>query len=136
MDCPLLCEVIDQGRTLARSTRTKRVLETSHPPTFYFPPEDVDLTMLTPSEHHSWCEWKGRAAYFHLEGKPNAVWSYPEPTGAFAPIKGYLAFYPSKVDACRVGGETVQAQPGDFYGGWVTSHVRGPFKGGPGTSGW
>jgi len=30
----------------------------------------------------------------------------------------------------------VHAQESDFYGGWITSDIEGPFKGGPGTSGW
>lgn len=136
MECHLLCEVTHQGRTLARSKRTLRLLETSHPPTFYFPPEEVDLGALTPGSASSFCEFKGRAVYFDLAGKRSVAWSYPDPTPAFAALKDYLAFYPGRVEACYVDGERVQAQPGDFYGGWITSHVRGPFKGGPGTAGW
>ena len=51
-------------------------------------------------------------------------------------IAGYLAFYASRVDACWVGDERVQPQQGDFYGGWITSNIVGPFKGGAGTRGW
>ena len=111
------------------------MLETSHPPTYYFPPQDVDLTALQPNSASSFCEWKGRAAYHDLEGAPKAAWSYPEPTPPFATIKNYLAFYSNKTE-CFVDGEAVQPQPGDFYGGWITSHVTGPFKGAPGTAGW
>ncbi|GMU56570.1 MAG: hypothetical protein AMXMBFR33_57160 [Candidatus Xenobia bacterium] len=116
------------------------MLERSHPPTFYFPPEDVDLSLLQSVSGTSWCEFKGQAAYYDLvvagQRSPRAAWSYPEPTPAFAALKGYLAFYPGRVESCRVDGELVVAQPGDFYGGWITSLVSGPFKGGPGTTGW
>lgn len=128
--------MVHAGRRLASSQRALRVLETSHPPTFYFPPEDVDQSLLTPSAASSFCEFKGRAVYFDLERKRSVAWSYPDPTPAFAALKDYLAFYPGRVEACFVDGEQVQAQPGEFYGGWITSHVRGPFKGGPGTAGW
>ncbi len=83
---------------------------------------------------------QGQAAYYDLvlglRRSPRAAWSYPEPTPSFATLKGYLAFYPGRVEACRVDGELAAAQPGDFYGGWITSHVSGPFKGSPGTSDW
>lgn len=125
---------------LADSTRAQRVLETSHPPTYYVPPEDVLREHLRPVDSATFCEWKGRARYFDIElGKrriPHAAWCYPSPTGAFSSIAGYLCFYPSKMDRCLVGDEVVQAQPGDFYGGWITSKIVGPFKGSAGTMGW
>lgn len=140
MPCDLECEVVFAGRRLAHSKRTLRVLETRHPPTYYFPPEDVDLSLLQAAPGSSWCEFKGQAAYYDLvlglRRSPRAAWSYPEPTPSFATLKGYLAFYPGRVEACRVDGELAAAQPGDFYGGWITSHVSGPFKGSPGTSDW
>jgi hypothetical protein len=66
----------------------------------------------------------------------DAAWFYPHPTPGYEAIQGHVAFYPAKMDACTVDGERVQAQPGDFYGGWITSEIVGPFKGGPGTIGW
>ena len=66
----------------------------------------------------------------------NAAWSYPAPSPGFAAIAGYLAFYASRVDECWVDDERVQPQEGDFYGGWITSRIVGPFKGGAGTRGW
>ncbi len=63
-------------------------------------------------------------------------WCYESPRKGFESIKDFLAFYPSKVEACYVDGERVTAQEGDFYGGWITSNLVGPFKGGPGTWGW
>ncbi len=131
---------------VAESSRALRVLETSHPPVYYLPPRDCQMDLLRPSARRgSFCEWKGAASYWDLvmPGDCGAevrvaevAWSYARPTALFAGLKDHLAFYASKVDACFVGGERVAAQPGDFYGGWITSWVRGPFKGGPGTMGW
>ena len=127
------------GVVIADSTRVLRVLETSHPPVIYVPPDDVRTALLVRNVRQTFCEFKGHAAYYdlHVDGQTieNAAWAYPAPTPAFAAIKDYLAFYPSKVD-CFVAGERVTAQPGDFYGGWITSRVVGPFKGGRGTTGW
>lgn len=126
--------------TLADSTGSVRVLETSHPPVYYIPPNDVDRQRLVPSSHTSFCEWKGYARYHSIvladRTIDNAAWSYPDARGRFASIAGYYAFYPSRVDACFVGDEQVDAQAGDFYGGWITSNVVGPFKGPPGTRRW
>ncbi|MEL6494748.1 MAG: DUF427 domain-containing protein [Cyanobacteria bacterium J06623_7] len=126
---------------IANSDRSYRVLETSHPPVYYLTPEDICLEYLTHvASSRSFCEWKGLAGYYNLRVGSreiiNAAWYYPEPTPQFAPIKDYLAFYPSKMDACYVAGELVQAQAGDFYGGWITADIVGPFKGEPGSWGW
>ena len=132
--------ILCNGETIADSRRAYRVLETSHPPVYYLPPADVRLDLLRPASGHSLCEWKGAASYHTLvvgdRTVEHAAWSYPRPTPAFAPIAGYLAFYPSKMDRCLVDGVPVQAQPGDFYGGWITPDVVGPFKGDAGTWGW
>ena len=128
------------GEVIAETTRAYRVLETSHPPVYYIPPEDVRSESLRPSRRHSFCEWKGRASYYDLvvgeREVRDAAWYYPDPTSPFAAIRDYVAFYPSRVDAAFVDGERVQAQAGDFYGGWITAENEGPFKGGPGTAGW
>ncbi|WP_419914685.1 DUF427 domain-containing protein [Hoeflea sp.] len=128
------------GETVAFTTRGFRVLETSHPPVYYIPLEDTRRDLLIEATGRSFCEFKGEARYWSLavgDGySERAAWSYPEPTAAFAAIKDYLAFYASRVDGCWVGDERVQAQEGDFYGGWITSRIVGPFKGGPGTLGW
>lgn len=117
-----------------------RLLETSHPPAYYFPPESVRGDLLRESEHGSFCEWKGFAHYcdLHLGDRviENAAWFYRSPTNRYAAIATYISFYPSKMDACFVDGERVIAQEGDFYGGWITSDIVGPFKGGRGTRGW
>ena len=128
------------GDLIVETTRAKRVLETSHPPSYYVPLEDVRQEFLERSEQSSFCEWKGRANYYHLQigdHRAEAVaWYYPNPTPAFADLKGYVAFYPGRMEACYLDDELVQAQEGDFYGGWITSEIVGPFKGGAGTWGW
>ena len=128
------------GRVLADTRRALRVLETSHPPTYYLPISDVDERMLRSVAGGTWCEWKGLASYFDLvSGEhvvPSGAWTYPEPASGFEALRDHLALYPGRVDRCTVDGEQVQAQPGDFYGGWITSRVSGPFKGAPGTLGW
>lgn len=133
-------QVLFNGEAIADSRRAKRVLETSGPPVYYVPPEDVRVEALTPTARRTVCEWKGTAGYFTVavgdRGAPNAAWCYPNPTPPFAGIAGYLAFYPGRVDACLVDGERVAPQPGDFCGGWITKEIVGPFKGEPGTEGW
>ncbi|WP_287128873.1 DUF427 domain-containing protein [Candidatus Cyanaurora vandensis] len=132
-------KVMVQGVVIASSTQTQRVLETSHPPVYYFPPEDVQLGYLQLNPQRTGCEWKGVAQYYDLDlGNTqirNIAWAYLAPSPAFQGITGYLAFYPSKVEA-YVDTERVQSQPGDFYGGWITEAIVGPFKGAPGTWGW
>ena len=128
------------GQTIAETKSAVRTLETSHPPTYYIPHQDVMASALRPNPHRSLCEWKGQARYFDLEMGARrselACWCYAAPTAPFSVIKDHVAFYPSRVDACFVNGERVQAQSGDFYGGWITSTVVGPFKGEPGTLHW
>lgn len=128
------------GETIAQSDRGYRVLETSHPPVYYFPPDDVRRDVLLAAPGHSFCEFKGRAAYWTLDidgaRSERAAWSYPEPTRQFREIKDFLAFYASRADDCWLGDERVRPQDGDFYGGWITSGIVGPFKGPPGTGGW
>ena len=134
---PRLVEVKSGERLLARSESAVRICETASPPTFYLPPEDVDLSLLTAAPGSSFCEWKGAASYWALADHPSEAvgWSYPQPAPAFAAIAGWLSFYPARVD-CFVAGEKVRPQPGGFYGGWVTNEIVGPYKGEPGTGGW
>ncbi len=133
-------QVVFAGVVIADTRRAKRVLETSHPPVYYVPLEDVRLEYLERTGGTSWCEWKGQSSYYNINvdgmQAANAAWFYPEPQKAFSSIRNYVAFYPQKVDACYVDGEKVQPQPGGFYGGWITSDIVGPFKGGLGTVGW
>jgi uncharacterized protein (DUF427 family) len=128
------------GEVIADSTHTYRVLETSHPPTYYIPLEDVRAEFLRASRRRTFCEFKGEASYYDLVvgGREvrDAAWYYERPSRGYELLAGCVAFYPGRVDAAFVDGEQVVAQPGDFYGGWITSDVDGPFKGGAGTAGW
>jgi uncharacterized protein (DUF427 family) len=137
---PERLRVVVDGEVVADTVRGHRVLETSHPPTYYIPAEDVRADLLRPSARTTVCEFKGRATYAGLVvGRrvvEDAAWSYPDPAPGFGAIRGAWAFYAGRVDEAWVGEERVQPQPGDFYGGWVTSRISGPFKGGPGTLGW
>jgi uncharacterized protein (DUF427 family) len=132
--------VIFNGVTIAETRRARRVLETSSPPVYYIPPDDVRMEYLAPTARTTLCEWKGRARYFSVRvgdrTAANAAWCYPAPTPDFAAIQGYVAFYASAMDACYVDDERVRPQAGDFYGGWITRDIVGPFKGEPGTLHW
>lgn len=137
---PKPIEIWFNGVQIAHTNRAWRVLETSHPPTYYIPPDDVVMAYLQPGNGRSFCEWKGQASYYTVQvGEKTAVnvaWTYAKPTPNFTAIKNHLAFYPAPMDRCTVAGETVTPQPGGFYGGWITSDIVGPFKGEPGTMGW
>ena len=132
--------IVFNGEVIADTTNAKRVLETSHPPTYYIPPEDIRQEFVQPGNGSSFCEWKGAAGYISLvvNGRrlENVGWYYANPTPAFASIKDHISFYPAPMDECTVAGERVRPQPGKFYGGWITSNVVGPFKGEPGTMRW
>ncbi len=137
-DQPIRVEVA--GRTIAESTRALRVLETSQAPAYYLPPDDVAMELLEATPSRTFCEWKGLARYWSVRVgdvvRRDAAWSYPDPTPRFEAIRDHLAFYPQRVDGAWVGSERVSANDGDFYGGWITSRIVGPFKGGAGTAWW
>jgi uncharacterized protein (DUF427 family) len=128
------------GVTVADSTNALRVLETSHPPTIYVPPADITAGCLQPAAGRSFCEWKGVARYFDVVAgrrrEPAAAWGYADPAAPYAALRDHLAFYPGRMDACWLDDERVRSQPGDFYGGWITADLVGPFKGAAGTRGW
>jgi uncharacterized protein (DUF427 family) len=129
-----------RGSTVADTRSAVRTLETSHPPSYYIPPADIAPGVLRRASGTSLCEWKGSAIYWDVVVGdlvlPRVGWSYPDPTPAFALLRDHVAFYAGPFDLCTVDGERVTPQPGGFYGGWITSRVVGPFKGGPGTMGW
>jgi uncharacterized protein (DUF427 family) len=139
-DCEREVSVALGGEVIARTKRAKRVLETSQPPVYYIPFEDVLPDVLLRSERRSFCEFKGSARYYTVRSgsrtENDAAWYYPQPSAGFEAIANHVAFYPGRMDECTVDGERVQPQAGGFYGGWITSDVEGPFKGEPGTSGW
>jgi uncharacterized protein (DUF427 family) len=133
-------KVVFNGKVIADTRHALRVLETSHPPVYYIPLADIQQGVLDATPRRSFCEFKGQAAYWTVQVGDrlanHAAWSYPHPNDDFAALQDHVAFYASKMDECTVDGERVQAQAGDFYGGWITSNIVGPFKGGSGTSGW
>jgi uncharacterized protein (DUF427 family) len=134
-------EVVFADLVVADSRAALKVMETASPPAYYVPPEDVRADLLVRTEDRStFCEWKGRAAYFDIRAgdrvAPRAAWTYPRPNRAFTALAGYVAFYPALVDAALLDDEQVRPQPGGYYGGWITDDIVGPFKGAPGTEGW
>jgi uncharacterized protein (DUF427 family) len=133
-------KIVFAGLTLADTRRAKRVLETSHPPVYYIPPEDVNKDVLIPRFNTSFCEWKGTAHYYGVLVADRQIdiagWTYPQPNPDFTSIQMYIAFYAQYMDSCTVDGEEVEPQPGGFYGGWITSDVVGPFKGDAGSELW
>ncbi len=133
-------QIVFNGIVIADTQRAKRVLETSHPPVYYLPPEDIKMEYFIPTSRSTYCEFKGNASYYTItvgeKTVPNGAWYYRNPSPGYEKMANYIAIYPGKMDACYVNDELVQAQQGDFYGGWITSKIIGPFKGGAGTSGW
>ena len=125
---------------LASSVKTWRVLEKSHPPTYYFPPEDIKIKLLKKNLKKTLCEWKGIASYYDYCQKREKIdslgWSYDNPTSKFLPLKKYISFYSLANTKCFVNDEIVTPQEGNFYGGWITKNLKGPFKGGKGTFQW
>ncbi len=122
------------AQVVASTTTSWRVLETSHPPTYYLPRAAFAAGALRPAVGRSWCEWKGQASYVDLVAgdavASRAGWFYELPSPGFEVIAGAIAVMPGLVERCTVDGEVVVPQPGSFYGGWITSRVVGPFKGG------
>jgi uncharacterized protein (DUF427 family) len=121
--------VVFGGETIVDTRRAQRVLETSHPPVYYVPFEDVREGTLEPAgSRTTFCEWKGTASYYDVVagGKraERGAWTYPDPFAGFEAIRDAVAFYPAAMDACQVDDEQVTAQPGGFYGGWITSDVE------------
>ena len=133
-------EVVFGGVVVCRAPYALLIKETSHPPTYYLPPESWRDGALRPAGGRSVCEWKGVARYFDVVAgdavAPSAAWAYPHPLPAYAELAGFVSVYPDRMDAVTVDGEQVRGQDGGFYGGWITSRVVGPFKGGPGSRFW
>ena len=132
-----LVEVHSGDQLIVRSNNNFRICGTASPPTFYIPPDQIDWSLLEHIEGGSYCEWKGLARYWSLKSDPSqpVAWSYPKPRALFIRIANYVSFYPGRM-SCTVDGQQVRAQPGGFYGGWVTDEIVGPFKGEPGTGHW
>jgi uncharacterized protein (DUF427 family) len=137
---PASIRIVLGGETIAETGRAWRILETTHPPTYYLPAAAFRPGSLHPCARTSFCEWKGVARYFTLSGgdrtEQDAGWGYADPSPAYAALRDHVAVYAGRMDACFVGDEKVTPQPGGFYGGWITAAFIGPFKGGPGTQFW
>ena len=133
-------EVYIDDILVARTKRAWRVIETSHPPSYYFHPEDVQDNLLKKNTKTTLCEWKGQASYFDYLSKKNNIldlcWTYQAPVKNFLPIRNYFSFYSSKCNSCFINNEKVISQDGDFYGGWITKNLIGPFKGSKRTLDW
>ncbi len=132
--------VVLGGVTIADTSSSYRICETSHPPTYYLSADAFADGVLRPVDGSTFCEWKGWATYFDIVGGDqtirNGAWTYRTPSDGYRDLADHVALYPGKVDYCTIDGETVLAQEGDFYGGWITSRITGPFKGAPGTMSW
>ena len=138
--CDKRVRIVLQGEILADTSNALCVLETSHPPTYYLPPTDIEMHYLHEVAGTSFCEWKGAASYYDIDCKEvsleRVAWTYHRPSSQYPELKDHIAFYAHVMDACYVGDEKVMPQPGNFYGGWITADVVGPFKGEPGTGHW
>jgi uncharacterized protein (DUF427 family) len=140
--CTRRVRIVLGGQTIADSANALRVLETSHPPGIYIPRTDFTRAALTRARtRRTLCEWKGLASYLDVHGgagrtAPAAAWTYPNPVPKYAALEDHVSVYPAAMDACYLDDEPVTAQEGDFYGGWITTDIEGPFKGAPGTFGW
>lgn len=132
--------IVLHGEVILDTSSSFRILETSHPPSYYIPVGEFKASTLRPSRGTSFCEWKGMAEYYDFSvgerAVPRCAWGYAHPKPRYAAIADHLSVYAHMMDACYVNGEVVTPQEGDFYGGWITSAIVGPFKGGRGTWGW
>jgi uncharacterized protein (DUF427 family) len=137
---PRRIRIVLGGQTIVDSNAAWRVLETTHPPTYYLPATAFVPGALIPGRRTSFCEWKGTAQYFAAAGggrtETDAAWFYAAPSPAYSALRGHVAVYAGRMDACFIDDERVTPQPGGFYGGWITSDLVGPFKGAPGTEFW
>jgi uncharacterized protein (DUF427 family) len=137
---PRRIRILLGGQTIVDTNAAWRILETTHPPTYYLPATAFIPGALIPGRRTSFCEWKGTAQYFSVTAggrtEPDAAWYYADPSPAYAALRGHIAVYAGRMDACFIDDEQVTPQPGGFYGGWITSDLEGPFKGAPGTEFW
>ena len=138
--CAARVRIEHRGQLIADTQASMCTFETSHPPSYYIPRDAITPGMLRAAGGGSYCEWKGSATYWDVivDGivLPKVGWSYPDPTPAFALLRDHVAFYAAPFGRCSIDGEAVVAQPGNFYGGWITADLAGPLKGIPGSMGW
>ena len=129
-----------KGLLIADTWQAKRVLEKAHPPVYYIQLQDIQMHYLTPNREISFCAYKGKSSFFNLVVGSDTVtdvgWTYAKPTSKYVELIGYIAFFAGKGCDCYVDDELAIPQPSEFFGGWVTSDIVGPFKGGEGTWEW
>ena len=93
------------GKTIADTRASLTLREASYPPVHYIPRKDVDMALLTRTDHSTYCPYKGDCSYYSItssdRGK-NAVWTYETPYPAVVQIKDYVAFYPDRVDGIKI----------------------------------
>ena len=116
---PRLVRVNFNGETIADSTDAHLLFETRHLPVYYFPRADVRLDLMTPTDHHTFCPYKGTASYWTIKvgdrTSENALWGYPEPFEEVAEIANFVAFYWNRVDAWFEEDEEIFVHPRDPY---------------------
>lgn len=131
--CPSVLRVTHSGRTIARTARGLRVIETGHPPRYFFPLDDVVTDHLVMTGARADTEHLGEARLFDVRvaGRraPQAAWTHVHPPTACTALRGHVAFFAGRVDGAFVDGERVIPQPGGRFGGWITSDVVGPYEG-------
>jgi uncharacterized protein (DUF427 family) len=100
---PARVVVVVAGRVIADTRESVTLWEASYAPVQYVPRKDVDMSVLEPTAHATFCPYKGDCAYYSIviggRRSINAVWTYEAPYPAVAEIQGRLAFYPERVDA-------------------------------------
>ncbi|HEV8021756.1 MAG TPA: DUF427 domain-containing protein [Candidatus Lustribacter sp.] len=98
--------VLSGGQVIADTVRALTLRESDYSPVQYIPRADVAIQLLARTDNATYCPYKGDAAYYSIpdagERAVNAVWTYEAPYPAVEQIKGYLAFYPDRVDAIEL----------------------------------
>jgi len=132
--------IVADGGLVAETNRPILIKETSHPPVYFLPPDDVYEQWLRKTPKTSFCEWKGQASYYDLVIGSRVLeavaFVYENPVERYRDIAGWYSFYAAPMDSVTVDGELVTPQEGGFYSGWITPDLEGPFKGAPGSWGW
>ena len=103
---PKRVRALYQGHVIAETDRALALKEASYPAVQYFPREDVAMEFLSRTDHGTHCPYKGDASYYTVardgEIAENAVWTYESPYPAMEQIRGFVAFYPNKVEIQEV----------------------------------
>jgi len=123
-------KVVFNGQVVADTRRALVLKETRLPPVFYLPREDVAMDLLVPSDHRTYCPFKGTASYWSLtvgdKVVENVAWSYEDPIEEALGIRGYIAFYWNKVEAwfeddqaVEINADEAAVQNANPLAGWL-----------------